>query len=101
MHQSVKLTGAIWLLLLAISSPVIHALGDTSQAPTGFEPGSPAWEADDLPTKLSLPPIMFHYSVSSSYVQFYKWTISCTPFPKKYGIPLFIFITLFPFSDCR
>ncbi len=26
MHQSVKLTGAIWLLQLVISSPLIHAL---------------------------------------------------------------------------
>ncbi len=62
MHQSVKLTNAIWLLQLVISSPLIHALDDTSQAPKGFEPrspaweadpGSPAWEADDLPTELS------------------------------------------------
>ncbi len=26
MHQSVKLTGAIWLLQLLISSPLIHAM---------------------------------------------------------------------------
>ncbi len=24
------------------------------KTPLGFEPGSPAWEADDLPTELSL-----------------------------------------------
>ncbi len=36
MHQLVKLTGAIWLLQLVISSPLIHALGDPSQAPTGI-----------------------------------------------------------------
>ncbi len=35
MHQLVKLTDAIWLLQLAISSPLIHALCDPSQAPTG------------------------------------------------------------------
>ncbi len=34
MHQLVKLTDAIWLSQLAISSPLIHALGDPSQAPT-------------------------------------------------------------------
>ncbi len=34
MHQSVKLTDVIWLLQLAISSPLIHALGDPSQALT-------------------------------------------------------------------
>ncbi len=59
MHQLVKLTDATWLLQLAISSPLIHALGDPSQAP-GFEPRSPDWEADDLPTELSLPPIVFN-----------------------------------------
>ncbi len=36
MHQSVKLTDAIWLLQLVISSSLIHALGDPSQAPTGI-----------------------------------------------------------------
>ncbi len=35
MHQLVKLTDAIWVLQLAIS-PLIHALGDSSQAPTGI-----------------------------------------------------------------
>ncbi len=60
MHQLVKLTDAIWLLHLVISSPLIHALGDPSQAPPvkpppGFEPGSPDWEANNLPTELSLP----------------------------------------------
>ncbi len=53
MHQSVKLTDAIWLLQQVISSPPIHALGDPSQAPTGIR--TPAWETDDLPTELSLP----------------------------------------------
>ncbi len=57
MHQSVQLTDAIWLLQLVISSTLIHALGDPSQSPMGFEPISPAWEADDLPTELSLPPV--------------------------------------------
>ncbi len=51
MHQSVKLTDAIWLLQLIIFSPLIYALGDPSQA----EPRSPAWEVDDLPIDLSLP----------------------------------------------
>ncbi len=34
MYQLVKLTDAIWLLQLAISSSLIHALGDLRQAPT-------------------------------------------------------------------
>ncbi len=57
-----KQTDPIWLLQLTISSPLIHALGDPTQASPqwdlnpGFEPGSPDWEADDLPTELSLPP---------------------------------------------
>ncbi len=34
MHQLVKLTDAIWLLQLAISSSLIYALGDLSQALT-------------------------------------------------------------------
>ncbi len=33
--QSGKLTDAIWLLQVVISSPLIHVLGDPSQAPTG------------------------------------------------------------------
>ncbi len=59
MHQLVMLNGAIWLLQLVISSSLIHALGDPSQSPPlGFEPGSPDWETDDLPTELYLPPIL-------------------------------------------
>ncbi len=51
------------LLQLVISSPLIHALGDPSKAPTGIQTevpslkGSLAWEADNLPTELSVPPI--------------------------------------------
>ncbi len=33
MQQLIKVTDAIWLLQLAISTPLIHALGDRSQAP--------------------------------------------------------------------
>ncbi len=40
MHQSVKLTDAIRFLQLLITSPLIHALANPSQA--GFESGSPA-----------------------------------------------------------
>ncbi len=36
MHQSVNLTDTIWLLQLVISYPLIHALGDLIQAPTGI-----------------------------------------------------------------
>ncbi len=31
---------------------------DLIVVPTGFEPWSTAWEVDDKPTELSLPPIM-------------------------------------------
>ncbi len=44
MHQLVKLTDAIWLLQLAISSSLIHALGDPPGS-NPFDPGSPDWEA--------------------------------------------------------
>ncbi len=41
MHQLVKLSDAMWLLQLAISSPLIHALCDPSQAPNwDLNPGS-------------------------------------------------------------
>ncbi len=56
MRQLVKITDAIWLLQLAISSPLIQALGDPSQASTGIQTGSPDSESDDLPTELSLLP---------------------------------------------
>ncbi len=44
--------------------------------PPGFEPRSPAWEADDLPTELSLPPYSFvncHLSQTSLEIMFYKY----------------------------
>ncbi len=57
MHQLVKLTDATWLLQLAISSPLIHALGDPSQATNqDLNPGPQIERADDLPTEISLPP---------------------------------------------
>ncbi len=70
MHQSVKLTYAIWLLQLVISSSLILALGDPSQAPPGFEPRSPAGEADDFPTELST--IFFFYVVTVFSVFLYS-----------------------------
>ncbi len=61
MHQLVKLTGAIWLLQLAISSPVIHALvWPESSYHQDLKAGSPAWEVNNLPTELSLPPFGFY-----------------------------------------
>ncbi len=54
MHQSVKLTDAIWFLHLAIFSAFIHALGDPNQDPTGIR----TWEADDLQTELSFTPYL-------------------------------------------
>ncbi len=55
MHQSVKLTDAIWLLQLAISSPLIHALGDPSQAPTGIWTCVPRLRGRRL-TNCAIPP---------------------------------------------
>ncbi len=34
--------------------------------PPGFDPGSPDWEADDLPTELSLPPVYIAIGVAHS-----------------------------------
>ncbi len=52
MHQSVKLTDAIWFLHLAISSAFIHALGDPNQEPER-----------QTTYKLSYPsPLIYHYS---------------------------------------
>ncbi len=50
MHQSVKLTDAIWLLQQVIFFTLIHELGHVSQA------RGPQLEGGDLPTELSLPP---------------------------------------------
>ncbi len=47
MHQLDKLIDAIWLLQHWVTRV---------KPPLGFEPGSPAWEADDLLTELSIPP---------------------------------------------
>ncbi len=49
LHQSVKLSNIIWLLQLVISSPIIHALGNLSQALTWIRTRIPAW-------KLNYPP---------------------------------------------
>ncbi len=56
MHQSVKQTGALYLLQLVISSPLIHALV-CPKSSTHYDSsmGPLAWEADDLAPKLSLP----------------------------------------------
>ncbi len=40
-------------MTFTISFPLIHALGDPSQASTGKRTKVPAWEADNLPTELS------------------------------------------------
>ncbi len=50
MHH--QLTGAIWLLLAGISSPLMGVTRD--KPPLGFKPGPPAWEVDDK-TELYLP----------------------------------------------
>ncbi len=55
MHQSVKLTDAIWLLQLVISSPLIHALGEQSQAPIGIRTWAPSWRCRRL-TNWAIPP---------------------------------------------
>ncbi len=56
LHQFIKLTDAIWLLQLAISSALIHALSDPSQAPTGIWIQIPRLRGRWLlATELSLP----------------------------------------------
>ncbi len=55
MHQLVKLTDVIWLLQLAISSPLIHALGDLSQAATGIWTRVPRLRDGRL-TNWAIPP---------------------------------------------
>ncbi len=55
MHQSVKLTDAIWPLQLVISFPLIHALGDPSQAPTGIQTQVPSKRGRRL-TNWAIPP---------------------------------------------
>ncbi len=77
-QQLVKLTNAIWLLQLANSSPLIHALGDPSQVPTRIRTRVPRlWGG--LPTELSLPPSIFlmHiiHTLSAIYFSFYKFNL--------------------------
>ncbi len=55
MHQFVKLADAIWLLQLAISSPLIHAFGDLSQAPTWIRTQVPRLGGGRL-TNWAIPP---------------------------------------------
>ncbi len=55
MYQLVKLTDAIWLLQLVISYPLIHALGDPSQAPTGIQTRAPKLRGRRL-TNWAIPP---------------------------------------------
>ncbi len=52
MHHLVKLTDAIWLLHLAISSLSFRHWVARVKPPLKFEPRSPDWEVDDLPTIL-------------------------------------------------
>ncbi len=51
-HQLIKLTDAIWLLQLAISSLSFMHWVTEVKLPPGFEPVTPDWEADDLTTQL-------------------------------------------------
>ncbi len=56
MPQSVKLTDAICLLQLVISSTLIHALGDPSQAPTEIRTQCKRW----MTYQLSYPSRTFY-----------------------------------------
>ncbi len=60
MHQSVKLTDAIWLLQLAIFFSLIHALSDSSQAPTGIQTRVHSLKGGRL-TNWTIPPPMYVY----------------------------------------
>ncbi len=55
MHQTVKLTDVIWLLQLVISSSLIHAMGDPSQALTGIRTRVPSLRGRRL-TNWAIPP---------------------------------------------
>ncbi len=55
MHQSIKLTDAIWLLQLVISSPHMHSLCDLSQASTGIWTRAPSLRGGRL-TNWAIPP---------------------------------------------
>ncbi len=66
MHLSVKLTDAIWLLQLVISSSVIHALSDPSHAPTGIRTFVPSLRGRRL-TNWAMSP---HWSIN---VIMYVW----------------------------
>ncbi len=59
MHHLVKLTDAIWLLQPAISYPLIHALGDLNQAPTGIQTQVPRLRGGRL-TNWAIPPFNNH-----------------------------------------
>ncbi len=65
MHQSVKIIDAIWLLEVVISSPLIHTCIGWPDS-SWFQLRSQAWEANDLPTELSLPPL--GSSINSSLI---------------------------------
>ncbi len=54
MHQLVKLTDTIRLLQLVISSPLIHALGDLSHAPTRIRTQVPSFRGGWL-TNWAMP----------------------------------------------
>ncbi len=66
--QSVKLTDVIWLLQLAISSLSFMHWVTRVKPPLRFEPGSPGWEVDDLPTELFLPPGVETFLIANWYV---------------------------------
>ncbi len=68
MHQSVKLTDAIWLLHLAISSPVIHALGDLCQAPTGIRTRVSRLRGGRLINWAIPPPLPYRYNAVTLFL---------------------------------
>ncbi len=91
MHQLVKLTVAMWLLQLAISFRLIHALGDPSQAPTGIWTQIPRlrggwltnWAITPPPSDI-LPVVPYYWNVvryltsCTYYWKVVRYIISCT-----------------------
>ncbi len=73
MHKSIKLTDAIWLLLVVMSSPLIHALGDLSQSPTGIQTRVPSLRGWRL-TKWAIPPLIVQVCVSV-IIQVIFWAV--------------------------
>ncbi len=76
MDQSVKLTYAMWLLQLVISSPLIHALGDPSQVPTRIRTRVSRLRGGRLTKSAIPPPFSYDYVLISQFWLFQLYLTS-------------------------